>query len=97
MATAYEVTYIVRPNFEETEVDTKVEAIAEALRTSGAEVGEIEKMGKRRLAYEIDDMREGYYVVMKFNSDAAQAKELKRQLGLNEDVMRELLINLDLD
>jgi ribosomal protein S6 len=34
---------------------------------------------------------------MKFNSDAAQAKELKRLLGLNEDVMRELLINLDLD
>jgi len=54
-------------------------------------------MGKRRLAYEIDDLREGYYVVMKFKSDAAQAKELKRQLGLNEDVMRELLINLDLD
>ncbi|MBD5654757.1 MAG: 30S ribosomal protein S6 [Candidatus Eremiobacteraeota bacterium] len=68
MATAYEVTYIVRPNFEETEVDTKVEAIAEALRTSGAEVGEIEKMGKRRLAYEIDDMREGYYVVMKLTA-----------------------------
>ena len=97
MATAYEVTYIVRPNLEEADVDTKVEAIAEALRKDGAEVGEIEKMGKRRLAYEIDDMREGYYVVMKFKSEAAAAKELKRQLGLNDDVMRELLINLDLD
>jgi small subunit ribosomal protein S6 len=97
MTTNYEITYIVRPNLEEADVDTKVEAIAEALRTSGADVGEIEKMGKRRLAYEIDDMREGYYVVMKFKSDAAQAKELKRLLGLNEDVMRELLINTDLD
>ena len=86
-----------RRGYVDAQNDAKVEAIAEALRTSGAEVGEIEKMGKRRLAYEIDDMREGYYVVMKFNSDAAQAKELKRQLGLNEDVMRELLINLDLD
>ena len=95
--TAYEVTYIVRPNLEETEVDAKVEAIAESLRASGAEVGEIEKMGKRRLAYEINDLREGYYVVMKFKAEAAQAKELKRQLGLNEDVMRELLINTDLD
>jgi len=97
MTTNYEVTYIVRPNLEEADVDTKVEAIAESLRTSGAEVGEIEKMGKRRLAYEIDDMREGYYVVMKFKSDAAQAKELKRLRGLNEDVMREILINTDLD
>ena len=94
MTTDYEVTYIVRPNLEETEVDTRVEQIAEALRTNGGEPGEIEKMGKRRLAYEINDLREGYYVVMKFKSDAAQAKELERQLRLNEDVMRQLLINL---
>jgi len=97
MTTDYEVTYIIRPNIEEAEADAKIEAIAEQLRQSGAEVGEIEKMGKRRLAYEIDDVREGYFPVMKFKSDAAQAKELKRQLGLNEDVMRELLINLTND
>ena len=95
MTTDYEVTYIVRPNLEEAEVDTRVEQIAATLRTGGGEPGEIEKMGKRRLAYEIDDMREGYYVVMKFKSDAAQAKELERQLRLNEDVMRQLLINLN--
>jgi small subunit ribosomal protein S6 len=95
MPTDYEVTYIVRPNLEETEVDSRVEAIAEGLRSSGGEPGEIEKMGKRRLAYEINDLREGYYVVMKFKSDAAQAKELERQLRLNEDVMRQLLINLN--
>ncbi len=95
MTTDYEVTYIVRPNLEETEVDTRIEAIAEGLRTNGGAPGDIEKMGKRRLAYEINDVREGYYVVMKFKSDAAQAKELERQLRLNEDVMRQLLINLN--
>ena len=58
-------------------------------------VGEIEKMGKRRLAYEIDDVREGFYVVMKFKSEPPAAKELERQMRLNEDVMRALLINLD--
>jgi small subunit ribosomal protein S6 len=93
--TDYEITYIVRPNLEETEVDARVEAIATALKNNGGEiVGEIEKMGKRRLAYEINDVREGYYVVMKFKSEAAPAKELERQLRLNEDVMRQLLINL---
>jgi small subunit ribosomal protein S6 len=96
MPTDYEVTYIVRPNLDETEVDQRIEAIAEGLRSNGGEVvGEIEKMGKRRLAYEIDDVREGYYVVMKFKSEAAQAKELERQLRLNEDVMRQLLLNLN--
>ncbi len=93
--TDYEVTYIIRPNLEETEVDARVETIATALKNNGGEiVGEIEKMGKRRLAYEINDVREGYYVVMKFKSEAAPAKELERQLRLNEDVMRQLLINL---
>jgi len=96
MPTDYEVTYIVRPNLEETEVDTRIEQLAETLRQNGGEVvGEIEKMGKRRLAYEIDDVREGFYVVMKFKSEPATAKELERQMRLNEDVMRALLINLD--
>jgi small subunit ribosomal protein S6 len=96
MTTEYEVTYIIRPTLEEAEVDKRVEHLAESLRQNGGEVvGEIEKLGKRRLAYEIDDVREGFYVVMKFKSDAAQAKELERQLRLNEDVMRALLINLN--
>ena len=95
MTTDYEVTYIVRPNLEEADVDTRVTPSPPNSRPTAAKPGEIEKMGKRRLAYEIDDVREGYYVVMKFKSDAAQAKELERQLRLNEDVMRQLLINLN--
>jgi small subunit ribosomal protein S6 len=91
----YEVTYIVRPSLEEADVETRVTQLSDNLRAGGGEVGEVEKMGKRRLAYEIDDVREGYYVVMKFKSDAAQAKEFERQLRLNEDVMRHLLIKLD--
>jgi small subunit ribosomal protein S6 len=59
MPTAYEVTYIVRPSLEEADVDAKVAQIAGTLTENGAQVvGEIEKMGKRRLAYEINDMRE---------------------------------------
>jgi small subunit ribosomal protein S6 len=94
--TDYEVTYILRPNLEDADVDVRVATLSETLKSGGAEiVGEVEKMGKRRLAYEIKDVREGHYVVMKFKSDAAQAKEFERQLRLNEDVMRHLLIRLD--
>ena len=92
----YEVTYILRPALEETDVDARVDAIAESLKGNGGEVvGDIDKLGKRRLAYEIDDVREGYYVVMKFKSDALASKELERQMRLNEDVMRALFIRLD--
>lgn len=93
MATDYEVTYIIKPHLEEADVEACISQLAESLKSNGGEVlGEIEKLGKRRLAYEIDDVREGFYVVMKFKSDAAQAKELERQLRLNENVMRALLI-----
>jgi small subunit ribosomal protein S6 len=89
----YEVTYILRPHLEEADAEAQVNHIAEQLKTAGGEVtGEIERQGKRRLAYEIGDAREGYYVVMRFKSDAAQAKELERLLRLNENVIRALLI-----
>jgi small subunit ribosomal protein S6 len=91
----YEITYIVRPSLEEAEVEERVNTIAEQLKGNGAEVGEIEKMGKRRLAYEIADVREGYYVVMRFKGEPAAAKELDRQMRLNDDVIRHLLIKLD--
>lgn len=75
-------------------MDAKVEQVMKSLKDQGAELGEAEKMGKRRLAYEIDDVREGYYVVLRFKSQPDVVKELERQLRLNEDVMRALVINL---
>jgi small subunit ribosomal protein S6 len=95
MAVDYEVTYILRPNLEENEVGERTNAIAEQLKNNGAELLGQEVLGKKRLAYEVNDVREGIYAVLRFRSDAATAHELERQLGLNEDVMRALLIKLD--
>jgi small subunit ribosomal protein S6 len=95
MVVDYEVTYILRPNLEENEVGEKTGAISEQLKANGGEILNVELLGKKRLAYEVNDVREGIYAVMRFRSDAATAHELERQLGLNEDVMRTLLIKLD--
>lgn len=91
----YEVTYILRPSLEETEVEARANAIAEIVKGQGGEVGAVERLGKKRLAYEIADSREGNYVVMQFTSDAAVSKELERQLKLHEDVLRALVVRLD--
>ena len=93
--TDYEVTYILRPNLEENEVTQRTTAIGEQLKSTGGEVLGVELLGKKRLAYEINDVREGIYAIMRFRSSAESAHELERQLGLNEDVMRSLLIKLD--
>ena len=93
--TDYEVTYILRPSLEENEVDERAAAIGEIVKSQRGEVVATEKLGKKRLAYEIDDVREGNYVVMQFKSDGAASKELERQLKLHEDVLRALVVRLD--
>ncbi len=95
MAVDYEVTYILRPNLEENEVTERTNAVTELLKNNGGEVVSTEILGKKRLAYEVNDVREGIYAVMRFRSSGDAAHELERQLGLNEDVMRALLIKLD--
>ena len=95
MAVDYEVTYILRPNLEENEVAERTTAIADLLKNNRGEVLNVETLGKKRLAYEINDLREGIYAVMRFRADAAAAHELSRQLRLNEDVMRAILVKLD--
>ena len=93
--TEYEVTYILRPSLEESEVEQRASAIAEIVKSQGGEVVGVERLGKKRLAYEINDVREGNYVVMQFKSEPAVSKELERQLKLHEDVLRGLVVRLD--
>jgi small subunit ribosomal protein S6 len=89
----YEVTYILRPHLEEADAEAQIAHIADQLRTAGGEVsGDIERLGKRRLAYEVGDAREGFYVVMRFKSEPPAAKELDRLLRLNENVLRAILL-----
>lgn len=91
----YEVTYILRPSLEEAEVEERANAIAEILKGQGGQVSAIERLGKKRLAYEINDVREGNYVVMQFKSEPPASKELERQLKLHDDVLRALVVRLD--
>ncbi len=91
----YEITYILRSGLEDSEAEERANAIAEIVRGQGGQVGSIEKMGKKRLAYEVGSAKDGFYVAMRFSAEPAAAKELERQLKLHEDVVRELLVRLD--
>jgi small subunit ribosomal protein S6 len=91
----YEVTYILRPTLEESEVEERANAVAEIVKSQGGEINAVERLGKKRLAYEIKDVREGNYVVMQFKSEPAASKELERLLKLHEDVLRAIVVRLD--
>ena len=90
----YEVAYILKPELGEeatAALVAKFKAMAEARGT----VAEVDEWGKRRLAYPIDDLNEGYYVLMSFDSDAAFPNELARVLRITDGVMRSQVVCLD--
>ena len=83
---------------------TKGEAVTEAtvnkflsLIEANAEVVDVAKWGKRRLAYAINDMPEGYYVVVTFKAEPTFPSELERLFNIDETIMRSMAIKLEYD
>lgn len=89
---AYEIMYIIRPNIEDEARKALVERFDGILTSNGAEVVESKEWGKRRLAYEINDFRDGYYQLIKTNADAAAVEEFSRLAKINEDIIRHMVI-----
>ena len=86
----YEVMFILRPDFGEEETQALVEKFKALVEQNGT-IDELEDMGKRKLAYEINDFSEGYYVLIKFTSAPSFPAELDRVLGITDGVMRSLI------
>ena len=66
----YEIMYIIRPNIEDEAKKALVERFNTILTDNGAEITEAKEWGKRRLAYEINDFRDGYYMLLKVNAES---------------------------
>ena len=65
--------------------------------TANAEIVEVAEWGRRRLAYPIDDMNEGYYILFTFKSEGAFPAELQRLANIDESVMRCMVLKLEYD
>ena len=89
---AYELMTIFRPEMAETDVRNEIETLEGALTARGATITSSDFWGKRRFAYEIDHLHEGYYSVTTFEGDAAAVEELDRALGLLDHVVRHKFI-----
>ena len=90
----YEVMTIHRPDLAEDDVETKVSELESYLSTSGASVTKRDLWGKRRFAYEIDHLSEGFYSVVSFQADPASVDSLHRMLGLTDEVVRHKIVRL---
>ncbi|WP_129338415.1 30S ribosomal protein S6 [Cellulomonas endophytica] len=84
----YEIMIILDPEIEERTVAPSLDRYLNVVKTDGGTVDKVDIWGRRRLAYEIAKKAEGIYAVVDFTASPATAKELDRQLGLNEVVLR---------
>lgn len=86
----YELMYIINPNLSEEETAAVVEKFKALVEQNGT-LEEMEEMGKRKLAYEINYISEGYYVLVKFTSGPDFPAELDRVLGITDGILRSLI------
>jgi len=88
----YETLYIVRPNLDEDAVDRTVAGVEEYIKGLGGAIVSTEKKGRRRLSYEVDKMRDGYYVLTIFTAQPEAVAQTKRMMSLSDDIIRHLVV-----
>ncbi len=91
----YEIMFIVNPNTPEEEIDKINGQIETVITSGGGAIEKIEKMGKRRLAYEVDKQREGYYVLFVMSANGDIVKECERRLRVIDAVMKYISVRTD--
>jgi small subunit ribosomal protein S6 len=86
--TTYEHVFIARQDVSPQQVDALVEAFKNVITEGGGQVGKTEYWGLRNMAYRIRKNRKGHYVLMNIDASPAAVKEMERQMGIHEDILR---------
>jgi small subunit ribosomal protein S6 len=95
MQRGYEVMFIVRPDMGEEDLDKLVNSLEASVTSSGGTVKAVEKMGKRRLAYQVRKFNEGQYLLLQVEGSGAAVTELERRLRVTEPVIKFLTVRVD--
>lgn len=90
----YETMYILKPDLEAEQTAELVSKYQSLVTEHGGQIDQLQEMGKRRLAYEIEKIREGYYVLMQFSTDTDITHELERVMRIDDKVIRYLTVRL---
>lgn len=91
----YEIMFIVHPSSNDEEVDQLSGQMEEVVRNYDGEVHSIDRLGKKKLAYEIQDLQEGIYVLFTIGATGECVRELERRLKVNDRVLRYLSVRID--
>lgn len=91
MVRDYELMYIVRPDLDEEALAAAMAGVETLVTAQGGEVVSTTPWGKRRLAYEIEKLRDGHYVILHVRLDAGKIKDVERLLAISDTVFRHMI------
>jgi small subunit ribosomal protein S6 len=89
---SYEEIFILDPGLGDDGVDAAIAAATAVVTKEGGEVAEVQKWGKKRLAYEIKKRREGHYVFLRLRAPVKAVREIERHLNIAEPVLKYLTV-----
>ena len=90
----YEVIFIVKP-MEEEATNAVIEKFTKLIQANGGTIEKEDRWGKKRLAYEIKDMTEGYYVLLYVNAEPACVAECDRVMKITDDLLKHMIVRAD--
>lgn len=91
----YETIYILNTSLDAEQTAALIAKFNQVITDNGGELVKVDEWGKRRLAYEVNKNRDGYYVLTHFNAEPAVAHELERVFKINDGVIRYLVVRLE--
>ena len=91
----YETMVLLSPDLEEEGVEERIANFEKQITENGGEVLGVDRMGKKRLAYPINNQRHGNYFVVTYKSEMKIIQEIERQLTLDEDSWRYMTVRMD--
>ena len=91
----YECVILARQEISTQQVDTLIEELSGVITQGGGTVAKKENWGLRSLAYRVKKNRKAHYILLNLDTPSAAVKEMERQMGINEDILRHLTIKVD--
>lgn len=90
----YELLTVFKPNLDAEEVDKAVERLGSIVSDLGGKVESTDKTGRKKLAYDIQNFRDGFFVTTVLSLPEEKVAEFKRQLRLNDNILRTMFLSL---
>ena len=91
----YEVMYIIKADLQDETRQELINSMHAIITNNGGAIDNVDEWGVKELAYEIDDMKKGYYVVTKFTAANEALNEFDRLMHINSNIVRFMIVNIE--